>query len=84
MPINAKEFLHRSIGPLNEQVEDLNKRADAAANFAVLRSERKFTIAVNNASHDACEACMASWRREGWTVKRVTDTRDGDYLEFSV
>lgn len=30
------------------------------------------------------EAIIARYSRAGWTVVRVPDDRDGDYLEFSV
>lgn len=80
--ITAREFRDKLRGPLNEQCESLRKRIDACISNALLHGESKFTMSVGSVSYEALDLVLGEYRAGGWSIDRVSDSRDGDYLEF--
>lgn len=66
----------------SKNAAELEVRIDKAIDGAALAHRTSITVAIGEFAFDIVEHVMADYRRVGWKVQRVSDSRDGDYIEL--
>ena len=62
---------------------DIEKRIDGAIASAAIVGKWPATAGIRGESPAVVDQLLARYRAAGWTIRRITDTREGDYIEVT-